>query len=188
MRARHNSTWGGTVSGEWWLTEDGEVEYADQDIGEQGHEAIAIDHLLDRDMLLEGLVKEGIISEADVKELESDDIFASNIFFTIGIPDAVGKAAASSPQVWTDIKKLGAREAFMKHEGAIMAIGEAFTAWRVTEKTIAAIQNFVLEQTDDEPDPSMTLTIERVLPTQKYTMVDWADFQFVKKPSELRWI
>lgn len=183
-----NSIWGGTVSGEWWLTQDGDILYADQDIGEQGHEAIAIDHLLDKDILIDGLLDEGVITAAEAKELESDDIFSSHIFFTLDVPSSVGQAAADSAQVWDDIKKLGAREAFMKHQGAIMAIGSAFTAWRVTPKTIRAIQNFVLEETGEEPNLNMTLTIERVLPTQKYTMVDWAEFQFVEKPSELRWV
>jgi hypothetical protein len=187
MYALENSTWGGIVSGEWWLTADGDAIFADQDIGDQGHEVIAIDYLLDKDVLIDGLEQYGQLSKKDADwHRMSDEYGASSLYYEFVIDDDLG-IEASSPSIWRDLQKHDPRIAFMKHQSAIMVIGTAFAAWRVTERTIRAIQDFVLQETDGEPAPDMDITIERIMPPRKSTFADWVEFQFVRKPGELVW-
>lgn len=187
MRARKNSTHGGYVSGEWWITQDGETIYADQDIGELGHEAIAFDHMVDKEIVVDGLLERDIIDEDEAKELQDDDVTVIYIYNQFGIPDDLGKEAVDRPEIWTAIKKHDARYAFIRYYGAILVLGENFLSYTVTKKTLEAIKEFVLELTDDDPDSNMQITVERIYPSQKYFSVPWSEFQFLKSPSKAEW-
>lgn len=179
-----NSTHGGYVRGEWWLTRDGEIHFADQDIGEQGHVAVATEALLDWDAVAEGLFEAGLIDEEQAHWIESEGPLEALHSFTW--PDAVGYAAVEKPEIWDMIKSGDAREAFMKHHGAIMVIGGVFSSWRVTSKTIEAIQGFVLEEYGDEASPTMEIWVE-AFADAKVASTTWGEFQFMSKPSELLW-
>lgn len=184
MLARRNSTHGGFIRGEWWITNDGEVLFADQDIGEEGHEAIALRYLIDSEVLADELLKRGLIAEDDVDMIM--EYGAGVVLAGMKIPGSVGVKAAGE-QVWKDIIDMGPREAFMKHHNAIMVVGESFYVWKVTEKSINAIQNFIFEEADGEDlNPKTSVYVEQVTP-HKYSDMPWGEFQFIKKPSEMVW-
>jgi hypothetical protein len=156
------STWGGLFRGEWWLDEHGQSEYADGDIGDKGHEVIAVDNMVDKDMLIDGLAEKytqelnsGLIDEDEcayylnqLEDLKSDEVGASAIIEELDIPDSIGEQATRSPEVWHDLKK-DAREAYSKYYGAIRVINNSFCAYKITDKTIEAIKIFLFEQADD---------------------------------------
>lgn len=195
----NGGAWRDYVRGEWWIDRTGQSEFADMDVGEAGHERIAVENMLDRDALVEGLAgwyrsKEPLKNgwgrdEANDKASEIQDAeSAADIFFTEFVPDSVGAKAAGSLQRWRDLKT-DARLAYAKHEGAILAINKNFFAYRVTEETIAAIQSFIEELVseggeDDPIDGSADICVEQGEPT-KYACLPADEFMLIRKPKEL---
>lgn len=186
------TSWSDYVRGEYWIDESGESIFADQDIGEAGHEALAVDAMLDKEVLLDGLIEraeELELSEERLEELEwcrNDDVGASGVYFNAGyIPDEVGVEAAGSKERWQDLKK-DARMAYAKHEGAILTINTSFYAWKVTVKTIQAIQSYIYEQVNDQEinDPDEELLIEEA-ETGRHESMAIDRFLQIKTPHQL---
>ncbi len=175
------ATWGDYIRGEYWIDLNGFSLFADIDIGEAGHESIAIDQMLDKDILIEGLSEESLLTEEAIKEYEDDESGASYIFFTENIPDNIGIEAAGSKERWDDLKK-DARLAYAKHEGAIAVVNENFYCWNLTNKTINAIQDFLFENYD--PLPTSDIVIEEGF-SGKYARIPIKDFITIKHPGEL---
>ena len=177
--------WKDFIRGEWWIDSSGESMFADIDIGDEGHEAIAINQLLDKDLLIDGLLEAGLIDEDKADEYRDGEYEASNVYFLENIPEEVGIAAAGSKEDWDDLQ-LDSRVAYMKHEGAIQAIGTDFAAWEVTDTTIEAIQGFIFEQTGGETldDASTEMCIEEYK-TSRTVCLPVMEFLTLKTTKEL---
>jgi len=203
--------WSDYVRGEYWLDDMGST-YADQDIGDVGHEAIALSSMLDKDTLASGLIElwqaeidqieakpeEPTDEEVDrieqldalISELEGirddDESSAATIFFNYDIPDEVGVAASRDEEVWSDMNN-DARAAYAKHYGAVLAIDANFAAWRVTKDTLEAIKDHLFElagQYLDTPEPRDEVTVEEYS-TGKSVTLSMSDFLTIENPREL---
>lgn len=208
------ASWRDFIRGEWWLL-DGEELYADQDIGDDGHESLAIDHMLDKDALVSGLVEhweglldsedEDVVSDAEEKlkqiqdyDLESSEYNAGNVYALVAVPDEVGIASvtvhsatsgASAEQIWEDTVELGVRSAFAKHYGAVMAHDRDFTAWKVDDEVLERIREFILgqaaEQGDAEPDDPDTEISIEEASTNRTAYTPVANFLTIRHPRDL---
>jgi hypothetical protein len=144
--------WGEWVPhGEWWIDDSGYASFADIDIGEQGHESIAVDYLLDKDVLIERL------ELGD--EYKSDEYGASSIYFNENIPDDVGIEAIGGVERWNDLKR-DERLAYMKHGRAIHVVGLNFGVWVLDDNSIRRIQDFISEEFEDQLRPDHEIWIE----------------------------
>jgi hypothetical protein len=165
-----NPAWGNFIRGEYWIDQYGEAQYADLDVGEKGHEAIALDLMLDKEALVDGLIEyyespqaleDGWQQEEipeKVSELawlrDSDDVDPSHVYAQEQnvISDEVGAAATDGgKRVW-DVLKNDARLAYAQHTGAIAVVDRNFYAWRVTKDTIENILYFLQEQLGGEDE------------------------------------
>lgn len=198
-RNPYQPTWKDYIKGEWWIDLSGESMFADQDTGDVGHEAVAVDSMLDKNVLLSGLIAyyeaqseeeaEQYDNKSKIAELQwmldMDEISASEVYFTEHVPDEVGIAAAGSEEKWNDIKA-DARLAFAKHYGAIQVVGTNFTAHKITSETIGAMQSFIEGQAEFEEitDTETKIGVEQVEP-RKYASVSVAEFLTIKTPREL---
>jgi hypothetical protein len=162
----NNPSWEGWIRGEYWIDSSGESHFADIDIGDKGHEAIALDMLLDKDALVEGLIgyyeaqddeyKEQYDVEGEIAKLQGylDDyeMDASNVYALEYIPDEVGIAGAGGDaRLWADIQE-DVRLAFTKHRGAIAVVDTNFYAWKVTKDVIRRIVDFLHEELGGEDE------------------------------------
>jgi oligoribonuclease (3'-5' exoribonuclease) len=125
--------WKDVIRGEWWIDPSGHAEFADQDVGESGHEAIAVRHYLNK---YEDELKEELDPDADLDTL-------TEMYFGSGISDEVGERVMGP--IWQELKA-DARLTYAKHEGMILAINTSFAAYTVTNQTIKAIQDFLGER------------------------------------------
>lgn len=187
------SGWDDYIRGEWWIDLDYGAEYADQDVGESGHETIAIDNLLNKDLLLDYLKeyyaqeienKEDLQQELDrLEEYSSDDYGSSTIYFNEIVPDSVGVQLVGQ-ELWADIKK-DVRMAYAKHRGAIMVINSNFYAWTISKRTISVMQDFLWEIfSHSEEEIKGEMTIEEGKSSQHRTM-SISDFLQIKQPGEI---
>jgi hypothetical protein len=181
----HRAKWKDYIRGEYWIREGGESEFADNDIGDVGHEAIAINQLLDKDALIEGLLEAGLIDEDKADEYRDDEYGSSNVYSLETIPDEIGIAAAGSEERWQDISG-DARSAYSKYEGAILAINTDFGVWNVTDFTIQSIQEFIMEQVGDETveDPKTEMCIEEY-ETRRMVCLPVMEFLTLKHTKEM---
>lgn len=178
-------TWKDYVRGEWWLDEDGNSTYADQDVGEAGHERVALEHFLcQHDLeLIEELIKAG----ADEKALnECDDLL--EYYMMQGISTEIGEKVYGK-ELWHEIKE-DVRFAYAKHTNSILVIGLNFMAYKVNAKTISAIQDFILEEAGDQiggenPDASGNYMMVEEASTKKSVELPVNDFLLLKHPGEL---
>lgn len=202
-------SWRDFIRGEWWLL-DGEELYADQDIGDQGHESIAIDCMFDRDQLAEALRE--ILeprAESDDEQTASDaaDYLekldsaegASSIYFEQKWDDvdsvAVGAinthsviSGATQEEIWDDMER-DIRAAFSKHYGAVYAHNRDFAAWKVDDAILERIRDFILgqaaEQGEGEPDdPDTEISIEESS-THRTAYIPVARFLTIRHPRDL---
>lgn len=151
-RALQNKGWRETVRrnpdqpwtriGEWWIDDSGNALYADQDVGDMGHEAYVIDHLTRR--------------LRDYLDLDSDDEHVGNLYdretkkeiqekmkedeFDGTIEEFVEEAAK---QAWKDPEQRkvaldivegrgDARKYGMQYDGWIRVAGHGFECWNLT--------------------------------------------------------
>lgn len=198
-------TWKDYIRGEWWIDEYGESLFADVDIGEAGHEIIAIDSMLDKEILADGVIKhykaklrktkgadkkwvrdkiKDQIAETE-RYRNNDEMNASQIYLSQEIPEEAGIAAAGSKEAWEDLVR-DARMAYAKHKGAILAVNRDFAAWQVTSKTIEGIQGFILEQSGGEEieDKSTEMCVEEH-ETQRTVCMPVMEFLTLKHPRDL---
>lgn len=171
--------WSDYVRGEWWINEDGTSDFADSDIGEQDHVGIAVDAMLDGDVLREYFVEKG----TDEEELEY--VTPAGFFFNYNIPDEIGVIAAGSKEAWDDLK-YDPRVAYMKHHNAVRAINNQFEAWKVTPKTIRAIQSFLYDQSqgDEAPEGDTEVCVEEI-ESRRYACKPVSEFLTIKMPGKL---
>ena len=188
QRNPYQPTWKDYIRGEWWIDESGESMFADQDIGDVGHEAALIDGLIEYYQSQSEKEAEQYDNESKIAELEDmrdDDQGASGVYFQEHIPDEVGIKAAGSEQKWNDIEA-DARLAFAKYHGAIQVVGTNFLAYKINANTIEAMQKFIESQADFETidDTETEIGVEQVSP-RKYASVRVAEFLTIKNPREL---
>jgi len=153
--------WSDFVRGEYWIGPYGDIDGADLDVGDKGHEAIAIDNLLDKDKLLDGMIaflqnkygadEPGIRQKVSQLEAlrDDDEISSSNVFFTEYVPDEAGVLSAGDKDKWEAIQR-DARVAYARYEGAIQVVGTNFFAWKVTKDTLIRIVDFLAEMLGGE--------------------------------------
>lgn len=205
-----SESWSDYVRGEYWIDDTGST-YADQDIGDVGHEAIALSSMLDKEILADGLIEhwQGIIDEledkdelttededrieilrhkiAEVEDIrDRDELEAATLFFNYDIPDEVGIAASRDAEVWHDMVE-DARGAYAKHYGAILAIDTNFAAWKVTKDTIEAIKDHLFElagQYLDTPSRRDEVTVEE-FSTKRSVTLPMTDFLNISSPRDL---
>lgn len=190
--------WGSIITGEWWITQHGEAEYADQDVGDIGHEMIAANYMIDKDLLLGNLQEywkdqfdSGNIDEQEYNEqienliqYSDDNMSSGDLFFNEFIPDEAGTKTVGSLTKWNDIKS-DIRAAFAKYDEAIMVINTSFLAWKVTEDAINRMQRFIWEQIEDEEImKGAEITIEEA-GTRKNITINLDQFLTIKYPAEL---
>lgn len=194
--------WENYIHGEYWIDEYGQDTFADQDIGDVGHEMHAADAMLSKDILLEGLKEyiqnapEEEYTEEDkitkLNELDdiynSDELGASSIFFNEQIPDGVGAEAAGSMDKWKDIQQ-DIRFAYVKYHNAIHVINNSFSAWKIDENTIERIQNFIWERLSHLEENEMANIKEDVfieeVNTHRSAEMPVGEFLQIKFPGEL---
>lgn len=192
--------WSDYVRGEWWINEDGSSDYADVLTGDAGHEQIAIERMIDEDS-----IRDALLNELDSGKRDDDtnrkmihllDYLRptrryddSNVFEILSklvdVPESVGIKATGSKDAWNDLKN-DPRFAYMRHQNAIRVINNQFQAWKVTPKTIRAIQNFLYEQSagDDAPEGDTEVCVEEV-GTRKYACKPVSEFLTIKMPGKL---
>lgn len=139
-------TWEDIIKGEWWINKDGTSDYADQDVGEAGHEMIAIKNLLSEfsDNFREAFEEENISGDNIREFIESDDFeYLEYAYHNNEIPDSIGVKAMG--ELWNEMKK-DSRSAYSKHTGAILVINHNFAAWKIDAASLRAMQNFIWEQ------------------------------------------
>jgi hypothetical protein len=186
----NDSRWGSVISGEWWITDYG-AEYADQDIGDQGHEAIAVNNLFDANAALDA-AKESLQNDPENEDLEylveqikenmSEEWGSSSVFFNVNIPDEIGIQAVDNPQIWFELKK-DPRIPFMKYSKAIRVINNAFEVYTLNTNQIKQIKDFIKENID-EINWEEEMVIGQVDPgkSQYHRIIDFINF--VNKPGE----
>ena len=140
-------TWAQYVKGEWWIEPDGTVTFADGDVGEQGHEGIALDRLIDLDSLLDKLVEDGRWDKQRADEYANHEGSSCELYHQGNITPDIGRAIVGD-EMWQLIN-LDPRLAFVR-KGAIRVIGREFEVWRLTPKLIRSIQHFIEERVFDE--------------------------------------
>ena len=169
--------WSDYVSGEWWITPGGGEEYADQDVSDAGHERVAIEALVDQDLLIKLLKKHydkiclsttfgSAENDAaytildDITRAENDDEVFSLIWNYLNsptnhgpavIPPEIGAAAVDGDaEIW-DLLNLDPRWAYAR-KGAVRVINQSFACWKVTADVIKRIQDFILGQAYEAGD------------------------------------
>ena len=189
QKVKKGKHWKEFIRGEYWITEDGNSEFADSDVGEKSHEYIAIEHMLNGEELLEALKEynnrqEDSEDKIDLKEYEDfgdEYSLGATLFFNVKIPDEVGEKVVGK-EIWSDLKK-DVRLAYAKHKGAIHVIDNNFAAYKITAKSIKNIQDFIYDQIE-EKEPKGEVVIEEFL-TKKDITLEVNDFLNIKHPSEL---
>lgn len=195
------------VRGEWWIV-DGQSVFADQDIGDQGHESLAIDGMFGDLVDAQRQILQAKLDEMDpdsdeaidvqeeidaLDEYESNESYgASTAYFNADISHEAMLEALSDPpdgadreEVLRDIGK-EPRFAYIKHWGAIMAHGSDFSAWVIGESEIRAIQDFLAEEAEEEAmtDPDAEITIEQ-LSDHRDVSIPLPEFMAIKYPKQL---
>jgi len=172
--APNPAQWSDFIRGEYWIDETGGSEFADIDIGDKGHEAIALDVMIDKDVLIDKLIEyyeeqeddERYAVEDDIAELEAmrdDEVDASTVYYHVShwVPDEIGIAAVGGDkQLWEDIDQ-DPRLAYAKHFGAIQVVDTNFTTWKITKETLDNIIEFLVEMLGGEDELASHAT-ERV--------------------------
>lgn len=187
----NDAGWGDRLLyGEYWII-DGQEEYADQDIGDRGHESIAVDHLFNAEEALQ-IAEEMLQNNPDDEDLEylvdqikkyySEDYGSSSVFFNVNIPDEIGRQATTPPEAW-DVMKKDPREALMKYRGGIYVINSNFGMWKLTQDKLNSIINFIYNNIEN-PDAVGDVHIEQFNPP-KYASIPWEDLQNIKFPNQV---
>jgi hypothetical protein len=167
------------VRGEWWISESGEAEFADQDVGEAGHERIALQHFFGDhfDEFAEALEAKG------KKIQETDDLLE---LWAFGELDDAMVDEIMGPELHKEIKD-DVRMAYAKRKGAILAIDTNFAAYKITNKTIQAIQKFLEEQLgqfNESVDGDTEMMVEEYS-TNKSKSISISDFLGLKYAAQL---
>jgi hypothetical protein len=180
---RKNGRWGAAISGEWWLTEHG-AEYADQDVGDVGHAAIAVGNLWSAEDSIwrarqlaqeaqdsgdEEKAEEYTDLASEMEENLSDEFGSASVFFNVDVPDEVGIAGVSDPEIWHELQK-DPRSCYAKRAQAVAVIGTNFFAWRVTDQSLRWMQDFLQEQIlEDDIEEDFNVVIEQQDPHEWVT-------------------
>ena len=182
--------WSDFVKGEWWIDGDtGQSEFADSNVGDMGHEGIAERNILNQysDEIFEALEEYNTANPDEpvsiVDHDNYDDDPAHQQYHDGGIPDEVG-IKVMGKEKW-DLFNKDTRLCYAKFYNQILAINLNFAAWKVTDKTISAIQNFLGEESYHmEGNASGDMIVEEYS-TKKYVELPVQDFFNVKTPREL---
>jgi hypothetical protein len=192
--------WSDYVSGEWWIDLHGQSMFADQDIGDAGHEAVACESLLPSGDEIAQAIREWVEEEPEREEelwyhldaMPDCEECTRDLYFNGYIPDEVGEELVGA-EVWRDMNK-DIRLAFARHEGAILVIGTDFAAYEITARSIEAMQEFLYGQTleqaalheSDLPGLVGDMTVEEYK-TKRSARIPVQDFLLVKYPRDL-WV
>lgn len=179
---KKSQRWGDIIRGEWWLTDYGS-EFADQNVGDVGHEAIALDNLIPKEKLIEELKSYYSDDEEVLNQL--DDIYdeegSCSIINKFDVPVEVVEKVVGSAEKWKEIID-DPRLAFAKYHCAVLVINSSFYAWEVTKETINKISNFLFEESDVTSDSE--ITVEEAS-TKRYVSLPIKDFIEIKNPGQL---
>jgi hypothetical protein len=168
--------WSDYITGEYWILPSGGSEYADQDVGEAGHEKVALENLVDQDVLFNGLIKhynrlsrqhipgtpeyEALAELLDKihRYIQDDEQFA--LLWDLlqqqkegrgVVPSEIGAASVDDNQEVWDLLVQDPRWAFAR-TGAILVINNNFAAWKINDESIKRIQDFILDQAFEAGD------------------------------------
>jgi hypothetical protein len=192
--------WSDYVSGEWWVDKDGTSMFADQDIGDAGHEAVAVMYLLPSGDEIAAAIREWAAENPEAEEelwypladLPDCEECEAQLFFNGYIPDEVGEQLVGE-EVWRDMNA-DVRLAFAKHEGAILVIGTDFAAYEVSARSIDAMQSFLYEQTLEQAalNEEELATLEGDMTVEEYktkrsARIPVDEFLTIKYPRDL-WV
>jgi len=194
-----NGTWGDYVRGEWWITLDGDDMFADGDIGPAGHEQIAIDSMLDKDQLINAIVRGVLdcepedIAEAITTEVEDlrwdDEIGSSNVFAQYGCyvtDSSAEKLMRGGLKGWRLLQQ-DARAAFSRYWGAIHVINFEFSVWQLTPKSLTSMQNWLeskLEGDEVHPRDDTELCITE-WESKRYNCLEINEFLTARHPRDV---
>lgn len=143
LRRNPDQPW--TKIGEWWIDDSGTALYADQDVGDMGHEAYVIDSLTRR--LLDACGIDCNDEHCDFHSYE-DNIKAimKEEEFEGDLDDFIEQAAASKwkdPNQRKDVLAIvfddssgDARKYGMQYDGWIRVAGHGFECWELTPKVL----------------------------------------------------
>lgn len=165
-------SWSDYVRGEWWVDDRGYAEFCDANVSDQGHEAVAERHILGdhADDLWEALEewnKENPEDKVKLADREYDEGSAIHEqYHDGGIPNEVGEKVMGAEK-WKLLKD-DSRTAYMKYYGVIRVINLNFGVWKLEDKHLKIIQNFLSEEAQGEfDDPETELLLEEAS-TGKY--------------------
>lgn len=192
MKRLNNPTsdWKRYVRGEYWIDPQGRSEFADLNVGEAGHESIALGYLLDKDVLVDGLLRAGVIGSETAEDLGGDFYDAASVYaeYEHRIPDEVGTAASAGDapeETWAWIKRGDARRAYAKVTGSILAINTDFGVWKISPTSIRAIQTHLYEMAEEAlPSNEDYVHIEE-FSTGRYAAVPAQEFLTTSTPREV---
>ena len=143
--------WSDYVKGEWWIDDSGFAQFADIDVGDSGHEGIAIDNIVGSyvDEIAEAMEEYNKTADEDDKvdlnHYRQDMEYGGGyLYYEVGIPSDIGEKVMGKEK-WTLLNK-DPRLAYAKYENAILVINLNFAAYKITDETIKKIQNFIYEQ------------------------------------------
>jgi hypothetical protein len=150
-----------SIRGEYWISKDGSIEFADGDIGDMNHEGLVIQRVLGEignalhmynddpswEMIVDYVEKEynsegeSELSEEEIEKLIEEEI--SSMF--------------ANPKAAIEVARLGgdAREFAMEYYGDKWCRGNNVTSWNLAPEDIAAISEgvseIVYQETDEDP-------------------------------------
>jgi hypothetical protein len=197
--------WGDYIQGEYWLYEDGTSDYADGDVGEQGHEGIAAERIfsnfsseLEEEMIkFLQWVKGNPDDAADegyalsdyascMKDLDPEtftpphDDWSMMLFSSPHIPHSVAVKVFGETgwkELTEDIKLF-----FMKHFRACHVINRNFSVWTLNQKQLHAIQSFLMEASDEAPQGEILI---EEFGKRRHTKVPVSEFLTYDHPHEV---
>ena len=182
------SSWQDFIRGEYWITDDGS-EYADSNVSDKSHEYIAVEQMVNGDDLLEALqeynAKQDPDDRFDLKEYEDwgeEYSLGASLYFGLNIPNGVGEKVVGKDK-WKDLKK-DPRLAYAKYYGAVHAIDNNFSAYKLTDKIIRNIQSHIEDQLVDDKNIKGDVVLEEYS-TGKDATIPVNDFLNIKHVSEL---
>jgi hypothetical protein len=166
-----------TIRGEYWISRDGDVEFADGDIGDLNHEGIVIRTVMSKiaDMVAMDTDDDfdwDMLVHFVFKDLFDDDDSVPNIKVGGKYPEPImrrimakllqaSRAAFGNPRAARDAIQIAqgrgdAREFAMEHFGDKWCRGNDIASWTLTREDVGAIiagvGNIVYEETGDSAD------------------------------------
>ena len=175
------------IKGEYWITDTGEIEYADGDIGDYNHEMLVIQTVryillnainADTDFNTEFLDKDTFIT-AIINETETDEAKKENIeeILTKKLEELNQTNIISHIPI--ALEKGDARYFAMQQLGWCWIKNNSATVWQINKESLNLIKNGISEILTDENDENIeefNITISSAKTNRSYN-INWIELE-----------